>query len=197
MAWHIASTYYGPCSCNVGCPCELGEPDDDRGWCSGTLTFAIDRGNVDGTDVSGSKVTLVGDWPRGFVSGNGMGHLYFDSAISQKHRAALEAVLTGQRGGVFEAIGALITNTLPSKEASIDIKTGPEETRISVGDFGEMVVRPLKGATGEYTRLVHGAFTFRDNVILAKGSGSYWRDPEMRQWDSGGHAEQADFDWSA
>jgi hypothetical protein len=154
-------------------------------------------GTVDSIDVSDTKVTFVGDWPRGFISGNGTGRLYFDSAISQDQRTALEAVLTGQRGGVFEAIGALITNLLPSKEASIDINTGPEETRITVGNVGEMVVRPLKGATGEYTRLLHGAFTFRDNVILAKGTGSYWCDPEMRQWDSGGHAEQADFDWSA
>ncbi len=25
MAWRITGTYYAPCSCNVGCPCILGE----------------------------------------------------------------------------------------------------------------------------------------------------------------------------
>ena len=42
-----------------------------------------------------------------------------------------------------------------------------------------------------------GAAAFRDNVILARDAGSSWKDPEMRAWESGGHSEQADFDWSA
>jgi hypothetical protein len=77
------------------------------------------------------------------------------------------------------------------------VKTGGDTTTISVAGIGELITTPLKGATGEYTRLMHGAATFRDNIILAKGSGSSWKDPEMRSWTSGGHSEQCEFDWSA
>ena len=197
MAWRITGTYWGPCSCKVSCPCELGEPEGDQGWCSGVLAFEITRGSVDGVDVSGTKAVFDGDWPRGFISGDGIGRLYFDPSASQEQRAALEAVLSGQRGGVFEAIAALVTKTLPSKEAPINIEKGKEETRIKVGDIGELVSKPLRGATGEVTKLLHGAFTFREEIILARGTGSRWRDPEMRPWARGGHPEQADFDWSA
>lgn len=197
MPWRITGTYYSPCSCKVSCPCELGELEGDRGWCSGALIFDIRSGNVDGTDVSGVRMALDGDWPSGFLQGNGTVRLYFDPATSQQQRATLEAVIGGQQGGVFEAIGALVSNVLPTKEARINIQIAPEETRITVGDVGEAVVRPLKGATGEFTRLLHGAATFRDDIILAKGTGSRWRDPDLRQWESSGHAEQADFDWSA
>ena len=119
------------------------------------------------------------------------------TSIRPSHKssgAALETVLSDQRGGVFEAIGSLAPTILPSKEARINIQPRPAEIRMTVGDFGMLMVKPLKGATGEYTR--HGAAAFRDNIILANGTGSYWRDPDIRQWESGGHAEQADFDWS-
>ncbi len=198
MAWRLTGTYYAPCSCNVGCPCTLGEMEGDRGWCSGSLVFDIQGGNVDGTNVGGAKAAFVGDWPSGFLAGNGTGRIYFDSGVSQEQRSALESVFSGQQGGVFEILSSLIVDVLPTKEAPINIQTDEEgTTRIRVGDFGAFVVQPLRGPEGDFTRLLHGAAAFRDDIILAKGTGSRWQDPEMRQWESGGHAEQADFDWSA
>jgi hypothetical protein len=198
MAWRITGTYYAPCSCNVGCPCTLGEMEGDRGWCSGSLVFDIQGGNVGSTDVGGTKVAVVADWPSGFLAGNGVGRLYFDTGVSQEQRSALESVISGQQGGVFEILSSLISEILPTKEARIDIQTDEEATtRIRVGDFGGFVIQPLRGPEGDFTRLLHGAAAFRDDIVLARGTGSRWQDPEMRQWESGGHAEQADFDWSA
>ena len=88
MAWRITGTYYAPCSCNVGCPCTLGELEADRGWCSGTLVFDIQGGNVDGTNVGGTKVAVVGDWPSGFLAGNGTSRLYKVCAARNPHSIA-------------------------------------------------------------------------------------------------------------
>ncbi|MBI2936219.1 MAG: DUF1326 domain-containing protein [Chloroflexi bacterium] len=197
MAWNSTGNYWSPCSCRVGCPCTLGEEHADQGWCAGTLVFEIRSGRVDDTDVSGAKIAFAVDFPGGMLQGKGTGRLYFDPAVPQAKRAALEAVLGGKKGGVFEPLSALFTKVLPSKEASINIQKGKEETRITVGSFGELVVKPLKAPSGQLTRLLHGAFAFRDDITLAKGTGSRWSDPDMRRWESGGHAEQADFDWSA
>ena len=145
MAWRMTGTYYAPCSCKVGCPCELGETEGDRGWCSGSLAFAIDKGNVDGEDIGGSRVVLVGDWPSGFLGGNGTGRLYFDPSIAQKKRAALEKVFQGQMGGVWEPVATLMAKWMPSKEAAIQIKKDGDTTRVSVANFGELVTTPLKG----------------------------------------------------
>lgn len=93
MAYHIAGTWMGPCSCKVGCPCVLGELEADRGWCSAVGIFDIKRGTVDGVDVSGTKAALVVDWPSGLLKGNGTGHVYFDTAVSEKQQAALLPVL--------------------------------------------------------------------------------------------------------
>ena len=197
MAWQLTGTYYAPCSCKVGCPCALGELEADQGWCSAVLVFQFQSGNADGTDLRGAKAALAGDWPSGFLSANGTARLYFDPAISPEQRTALEAILSGQRGGVFEMLGTLVSNVLPTKEAPINIQSGADETQVTVGDFGQLVVKPLRGPSGEFTRLLHAAAGFRDDIILAKGTGSRWRDPDMRQWESGGHAEQTTFDWSA
>jgi hypothetical protein len=127
-----------------------------------------------------------------------VGRMYFDSDISQEQRSALESVLSGQQGGVFEIFSSLITELRPAREAPIEIRTDEEATtRIKVGDFGGLVVQPLRGPEGDFTRLLHGAAAFREETILAKGTGTRWHDPEMRQWESGGHAEFSDFDWSA
>ena len=196
MAWEINGTYYAPCSCYVGCPCTLGELDGDHGWCSGSLFFDIKSGTIDGVDVGGTKVIIAADWPRGFLAGEGTGRMYFDAAVSEEQQAALEAVLGGQKGGVFEQIAALIPNVLPSKKAPITVERSGDETRVTVADYGELVTTPLRGPTGEPTKLLHGAAAFREEIVLGRGTGTRWHDPEMRAWESSGHSELSDFDWS-
>lgn len=196
MTWRIAGTYWAPCSCKVGCPCTLGEMEGDMGWCSGGQAFEITSGNADGVDLGGAKAAWIADWPSGFLAGNGTGRLYFDPSLSQQQRAALEEILTGKSGGVFEAISALVPKFLPAKEAPVRIEKGAEAVVVTVGDFGKLVTKPLRGPTGELTRLLHAAAAFREDIVLADGRGSYWRDSEMKQWESAGHSEQADFDWS-
>jgi hypothetical protein len=169
----------------------------DQGWCSGTLAFDIKNGDVNGTDVSGTTVVIDGDWPSGFLSGNGTGRIYFDPSVSQEKRAALEALLTGQHGGVFEVFGTLVTNMLPTKEAPIKAESNDDGFHVTVGDFGLLAGKTLRGVDGRPTKILNGAAHFRDEVILAKGTGTYWRDPDMRQWESGGHAEWWPFDWSS
>ena len=197
MAWHITGTDLGPCSCDLGCPCILGAMEGDRGWCSAVRLYDIRGGHIDGVDVSGTKVALVADWPSGFLAGNGTGRLYFDLGVSQEQRYALEALITGQRGGVFEVIRALVPKFLPSEEATITIQVDEEGmVQAVVGNIGMVVVKPLRGPQGDVTRLLHGAAAFRDDLILANGTGTYFRAPELREWESGGHGELVEFDWS-
>jgi hypothetical protein len=197
MAWQITGTLYNPCSCKIGCPCALGETEADQGWCSAVIVFAIERGNVDGLDVSGARVAMAADWPSGFLAGNGKGRLYFDTRLPAQQRAALEPVLTGKRGGIPEFLASLVPEMLPNRDAAIEVQTSAEETRITIGDYGAAVVRPLRNEQGQITRLMHGVTAIRDNVIWGKGTGTHWRDPELRQWESAGHGEQSELDWTA
>lgn len=194
--WRLAGTFYAACSCSVGCPCALGEMvTAGSPGCSAALVFAIRDGYVGDTDVGGANVAIAVDWPGAIMGGNGTGRMYFDATLSDGQRTALEPVLQGRCGGVFAQFPALITKTLPPRVAPIRIEAGPDETRLTVGDTGGMVVRPMRSPGGDLIRMLHGATAIRDDVVLAKGIGSHWQDPELQRWESGGYAEQSDFDW--
>lgn len=199
MAWQITGTYYAPCSCKVGCPCLLGEMEGDRddGSCSGVVLVDVRSGESDGVDLGGTRAALVADWPKGFLAGNGTGRIYINEEASEEQQRELEAVVSGQKGGVFEVVGQLVTNVLETRRAPMEVESGNGKTRIRVGDVGEAVVEPLRGPQGDPTRLLHGAAAFREETTLARGTGTRFRDPDLSAWESQGHGEFAEFDWSA
>ncbi len=196
MAWNIQGTYYGPCSCKVGCPCSLGEEDGDQGWCSGILAFDIRSGEVDGVDVGGTKAAVIADWPRGYLAGNGKGRFYVDPGVSDEQRAGLERALTGQAGGSLEALSALIPEWLPAQEAPISFGDGDEGTNITIGDIGQGVFKPLKNEEGGTTTVQNIPVAFTEPTVLGRGDGTRFHDPDLREWESLGHSESGDFDWS-
>ena len=195
MAWRLTGTYWGPCSCKVACACTIAGDEPDQGWCTTSFPMEIRSGNVDGADMSGAKVVWMGHFPASPFAGNGTARLYFDPAVPQEQRGALESVLKGERGGLFEALASLISRYVPSAEAPITLQKGEQETRIRVGDYGEFVVQPLRNQEGKAVTVRNGVGAFVEDTGLARGTGSYWKDPELREWESGGHAEYADFDW--
>jgi len=154
----------------------------------------IHAGEIKGTDVSGARVAAVVDWPGALMAGNGTGRLYFDVETSPEQRSALEDLIRGKLDGVFSRIPALVPNVLPSKVAPIRKVAGSQGTSIQVGEFGQAVVKPMRSPEGGPVRL-QGVGGFRDEVMLATGNGSWWRDPELRMWQGGGYAEQNEFDW--
>ena len=160
------------------------------------MILDVRSGQVDGTDVSGSKVALLADWPGGFLLGNGKGRVHFDPGVSQAKRSVLGPLFTGKMGGVFEAIGALIPTIESGPDAAIAVQSVGDDRRLTVGDFVNLTITPLKGPTGEKTRVLHGAAAFREDTLLGRSAGSV-RPQGMKSWENTrGHAEEADFDWN-
>jgi hypothetical protein len=160
------------------------------------MLIDIKSGDIDGVDVSGVTVAWSAEWPKGFLSGEGKGRVYFDPSTSSEQRAALEPVITGQEGGDLEPVGGVVPTWLDSQEASIEVSTSDGTTRFTVGDVGEGVLDPIRNPAGEVTRVLAMPSAFAPETILGRGQGSRWTDPDLRQWESRGHAEQAEFEWS-
>jgi hypothetical protein len=195
MSWFIRGESYACCSCSVGCPCAVGEMQTAGSvGCAAVQIMDIEAGEIDGTDVSGTKIAAVVDWPGPMMAGNGTGRLYFDVDTSPEQRAALEALISGKLGGGFSRIPELVTATLSSLLAPIRKETTADGTLITVGDFGQARVKPMRTPSGDGIG-IHGSGGFRDDVMLAVGHGSWWRDPQLRQWEGGGYAEQSEFEW--
>src|SRR5208283_1835748 len=58
MAYQLEGKLLEVCDCNVLCPCWIGE-DADNGTCDAVVAYHIDKGTVDGTDVSGLTLALL------------------------------------------------------------------------------------------------------------------------------------------
>jgi hypothetical protein len=162
--------------------------------CAALQVMAIEAGDINGTDVSGTKVAAVVDWPGAMMAGNGIGRLYFDVDMSEPQRDALEGLIRGKFGGGFSRIPELVREVLASELAPIRTVNGPDGVAIAVGDFGQAFIKQMRLPNGDGIEL-HGSGGFRDSVMLATGTGSWWRDPDLRQWEGGGYAEQSDFEW--
>jgi hypothetical protein len=175
------------CSCKALCPCFLG-PDTtpDQGWCSGALAYDISRGTVDGVDISGCRAVFAADWPGNFFGGQGKARLYVDANASPEQRQALEAVLSGKKGGLLEGLmGAVVSTWLPAKSVPIEIRRGDTIT-ISLGDLARATLTPFKDQSGRVATVqgtaAQGAFQSA-SMELASSKGTRWSDPDLRRWD--------------
>ena len=188
MAWQMDATMVEMCSCKALCPCWLG-PDTkpDEGWCAGALVLDIGKGAVDGVDVSGCRAALVVRWPGNFFAGNGTGRVYVDSRSNDAQRSALEAVMSGQKGGMFGAVVApAVTQWLPAKSATIELTQG-EPWSLSVGDVGNATLTPYKDSSGRPATVsgtaAQEAFQSKSRE-LASAKGSRWTDADMPAWEA-------------
>jgi hypothetical protein len=197
MAYALSGKYYVACSCKVGCPCIFGEPEGHDGYCDAQMTVDIGSGEISGVDVSGVKTVFAVNWPKGMVTGDGAGRMYFDPSSSAEQREALGRVFSGQEGGDLEGLGALIPTWIEPSEASIEVDTSNGKTTVKVGEVGEAVVEPMHNEAGDLTTVRGLPVEFAAETVLARGDGTRWTDPDMKEWESRGYAEQADFEWSS
>jgi len=188
MPWRIVGQMMYSCSCKMACPCTLGPAKPDEGWCSGAIVVDIQEGESDGVSLKGTKAVWALDLPGDFFSGGATSRLYIDEGVSAEQRRELETILTGKKGGGWEALGALTTKWLPSKTARIEIQKGDTPT-VVVGGVGRLKLQPVKTEDGRQVSILNSpaiqAFG-ADREDLARGDGSSWSDSDMRRWESGG-----------
>src|SRR5256885_15458369 len=101
MAWKLEGTYFENCNCDVLCPCGASffvlPADNER--CNVVLVFHVDRGEVDGIDMSGLSWAVVCDTPGMMAEGNWRVGVIMDAAASAEQAGALGTVVSGARGG--------------------------------------------------------------------------------------------------
>jgi hypothetical protein len=106
MSWHIRGTYVESCNCDAICPCRKidGVPGgrSTHGECRGVLSWLIEDGAADGTDLSGQPVALAIRYSDDEPGSPWTWILYLDGSASDDQRDALEKIFTGALGGDAE-----------------------------------------------------------------------------------------------
>ena len=165
MAYQLEGRMLEVCTCKAVCPCWVGE-DPDGGTCDGVIAWHIDRGTIDGADVSGLTLGLLAHIPGNVLKGNWRAVVYVDDKATSQQEEALLNVWTGKLGGPVADLVQLVGEVVGVERAPITFTVEKGRGTVKIGDSIEAEMVPLQGATG--------ATTLNDSVFSSiPGSPAY------------------------
>jgi hypothetical protein len=158
MAWSVEGSYFENCNCESICPCTwsaMTKPaTNDR--CRVVLAFHIDRGDIEGVDVSGLSFAMVVDSPPLMSEGGWRLGLVTDSAASEEQAGALGRVLGGDLGGPPAMIASLTGEMLGIEQAAADWRQSDGTFAARFGDLIDIEVSSfVAGEMAEPVRLTN------------------------------------------
>lgn len=158
VAYSLEGMLLEVCNCNVLCPCWIGE-DPDPGTCDAINTYHVERGNINGVDVSGHTVSFLVHIPGNVLAGNWKVGIVIDDGCSDEQQDALLAAFGGKLGGPLADVNSLVGEVLGVERAPISIKMNEGAGMLTVGSYGEANMEPYRGPTGVVTTLNESIFT--------------------------------------
>ncbi len=158
MAYELEGKLLEVCTCNVLCPCWVGE-DPDGGTCTGVLSWHVEKGTVNGTDVSGRTLTILTFIPGNILAGNWRVIVYVDDGATDEQQQALLDVWTGKLGGPVADLAQLVGEVVAVERQPVTFQVEGAAGRLAIGHAVEAELEPFTGATGEPTALHDTVFT--------------------------------------
>ena len=199
MSWHVEGTYFENCNCDFACPCSVtsfaAPATGDR--CQVILAYHIQRGEIDGTDVSGHSVAVVADAPKKMLDGNWRVGLIIDDKASKEQVTKLGGVFSGQMGGPMAALAPLISEVLGIEQHSVDYKDEGLKHHLKIGsDIAIDVEDYVPEGFKEPTKLVGVFHPSNTTLTIARPTASRIKAFGMEFHNSGKSAFSAPFRWS-
>jgi len=142
----------------VICPCWVGE-DPDGGACDGIVGYHVDRGTVDGVDVSGRSFVLLAHIPGNVLKGNWRTVVYVDDKATPQQKEALLNAFTGKLGGPLADQAQLIGEVVAVESVPIDFRVEKGKGTLKVGSVVDAEIEPYSGPTGQATTLNESIFS--------------------------------------
>ena len=158
VAYEVEGSLLEVCTCEVLCPCWIGE-DPDGGSCLSVLAYHYDRGTVRGVDVSGLTTAGVVYIPGNVLAGNWKQVLFVDDRATDEQHDALVAMLTGELGGPLADLAALVGERVAILRAPITHEIVDGRGTLRIGDVVEAEMHPYLGPDGATTTLRDSLFS--------------------------------------
>ncbi len=179
MAYEIEGKLLEVCSCNVLCPCWIGE-DPDGGTCDSALAWHIDGGVIEGVDVSGRTVALSVHIPGNVLTpASWKAAVFVDDGATDEQQGQLLKVFTGQLGGAIADLAGLIGEVVSVERVPITFTVEDGRGHLTVGSVADAELTPYTGATGKPTVLQETVFsTIPGSPVYAAKSDYFTRDGE-------------------
>jgi hypothetical protein len=156
--YQLEGTLLEVCSCDVLCPCWIGE-DPDQGTCDAVIAYHFDTGRIRGVDVSGLNLVGVAHIPGNILEGNWREAIYLDDSASDEQADAILDAFTGKLGGPLADLAELIGEVVAVERAPISHEIVDGAGTLKVGDKIDCQMHPYKGPDGSPTKLVDSVFS--------------------------------------
>jgi hypothetical protein len=171
------------CSCEVLCPCWIGE-DPDQGTCDSVVAYHFDTGAIRGVDVTGLTLVSVAHIPGNILEGNFRVVYYVDDQASDEQADAIMDAFTGKLGGPLADLAALVGETVAVERASISHEITDGAGALRVDGKIEARMHPYKGPDGSTTTLNNSIFS------TVPGSPAYVAQADSQKIDIPEHGYQ-------
>jgi hypothetical protein len=145
--WYMEGPYIKNCNCDPGCPCDFNQ-HPTHGHCEGTLGMRIDKGRFGDVELGGLAWGVAFHWPGALHEGNGDIQPLIDEQASDEQRDALLQILSGQNGGTFfEVVAVVAPNVKEPLFVPISFEADLEQRSASIrfGDVVETQSETLRG----------------------------------------------------
>lgn len=174
MGYEVEGRLLEVCTCNVLCPCWIGE-DPDTGYCDGLLGWHVDKGKVEGVDVTGRTIVMLCHIPGNILKGNWTVRVYVDKDATEEQKKALLNVWSGKLGGPIADMAKLVGEIVSVEQVPITFEVKGVNGTIKVGDGIDAELAPFKGATGKETAIHDTIFTTIPGSPAYVGKASHYK----------------------
>lgn len=177
MAYEIEGRLLEVCTCNVLCPCWVGE-DPDNKTCDTTIAWGIEKGTIDGVAVDGLTFAVSAHIPKNILIPKSWKAVVFvDERATEAQTDALLRLFTGQLGGAVADLAGLIGEVVAVERAPITFSVEGGNGRLRIGERVNAEMAPFVGATGNPTTLSETVFsTIPGSPVYAAKASTYSRD---------------------
>jgi len=200
MGWKVEGTYFENCNCDWVCPCTvtslLSQSTGER--CEVMVNYHVQRGEVDGVDVSERNVSLIVDAPKNMLAGGWRVGLIIDAAASPDQADKLAAFFGGKLGGPPAVFLPLIGEILGIDRQPIDYRDDGRRHHVRIGgDVAIDVEDYVPHGASEPTRLTGVTHPVSSTLTIARVTSSRIKGFGMEFMNAGKSAFSAPFHWSS
>lgn len=200
MAYRVEGTYFENCNCDVACPCGASNlllpATNER--CTFLMAFRVTSGEVEGVDVSGATLAMVGDTPGQMSDGGWRVGLLFDERLSDEQRDALTGVFSGRLGGPPGLLAPMVGELLGVEVAPIHYEGAGRTHSVVIGDMVDIEVEDFAGTQeGEVMELHHSMHPAGPTLALSRATRSRVRAFGVDMSAVGRNGHSAAFHWAA
>jgi hypothetical protein len=123
------------------------------------VAYHIDKGAVNGVDVSGHTLALISHIPGKAVDGNWRVVLFIDDAATQEQHDAILSAFTGALGGPLADIAQLVGEVVAVERQPISFDVVDGKGTLRIGSVVDSVMAPYLGPNGDVTTLNESVFS--------------------------------------